>query len=106
MHECPCIRYDDKAAWRLAPKGDDGRFDFYVGTNGRIDRHDLERQGRRIEPGTRAGNRGLLEILERGSSDDGSIGKALVLSGAGCPTKGDGSFHTVAFGAAIASRRV
>jgi hypothetical protein len=39
-HEC--IRHDDKAASRLAPKGDDGRFDFYVAMNGRNDRHDLE----------------------------------------------------------------
>jgi hypothetical protein len=28
---------DDKAASRLAPKGDDGRFDLYVVLNGRYD---------------------------------------------------------------------
>jgi hypothetical protein len=31
------IRSDDKAASRVAPKGDDGRFDFYVAVNGRSD---------------------------------------------------------------------
>jgi len=31
------IRDDDKAAFRLAPKGRDGRFDFYVAMNGRND---------------------------------------------------------------------
>jgi hypothetical protein len=31
-----------KAASRLAPKGVDGGFDFYVAMNGRSDRHDLE----------------------------------------------------------------
>jgi hypothetical protein len=36
------VRHDDKAALRLAPKGDDGRFDFYVAVNGRNDGHDLE----------------------------------------------------------------
>ena len=36
------IRHDDKAASRLAPKGRDGRFDFYVAVNGRSDWHDLE----------------------------------------------------------------
>ena len=35
MHLRPCIRLDDKAASRLAPKGDDGRFDLYVAMNGR-----------------------------------------------------------------------
>ena len=35
------IRQDDKAASRLAPKGDDGRFDFYVVVNGRNDWLDL-----------------------------------------------------------------
>jgi hypothetical protein len=30
-------RQGDKAACRLAPKGDDGRFDFYVVMNGRSD---------------------------------------------------------------------
>jgi hypothetical protein len=29
------IRYDDKAASRLAPKGSDGRFDLCVAMNGR-----------------------------------------------------------------------
>jgi hypothetical protein len=37
-----CIRRDDKAASRLAPKGRDGRFDFSVVMNGRSDWHDLE----------------------------------------------------------------
>ena len=36
------VRYDDKAASRLAPKGDDGGFDFYVAMNRRNDWHDLE----------------------------------------------------------------
>ena len=36
------IRHADKAAARLTPKGDDGRFDFYVAMNGRNDRHDIE----------------------------------------------------------------
>jgi hypothetical protein len=40
---------DDKAAARLAPKGDDGRFDLYVAMNGRNDWHDLERPCRRLE---------------------------------------------------------
>jgi hypothetical protein len=39
-HEC--IRRDDKAASRLAPKSDDGRFNLYVVMNGRSDWHDLE----------------------------------------------------------------
>jgi hypothetical protein len=42
---CPpheSIRHDDKAASRLAPKGDDGRFDLCVAMNGRNDWHDLE----------------------------------------------------------------
>jgi hypothetical protein len=42
MLEGESIRDDDKAASRLAPQGDDGRFDLYVGMNGRSDRHDLE----------------------------------------------------------------
>ena len=42
MQEHEYIRYDDKAASRLAPKGDDGRFDLYVAINGRNDRYDLE----------------------------------------------------------------
>jgi hypothetical protein len=37
-----CIRHDDKAASRLAPKGDDRRFDLCVVMNGRNDRHDFE----------------------------------------------------------------
>jgi len=37
-----CIRHGDKAASRLAPKGDDGRFDLYVAANGRSDWLDLE----------------------------------------------------------------
>jgi hypothetical protein len=36
------IRHDDKAGSRLAPKGDDGRFDLYVAMNGRNDWLDLE----------------------------------------------------------------
>ena len=35
MYEHEHIRQDDKAASRLAPKGDDGRFDLYVAMNGR-----------------------------------------------------------------------
>jgi hypothetical protein len=42
MQDRECIRHDDKAASRLAAKGDDGRFDFYVSVNGRSDWHDLE----------------------------------------------------------------
>jgi hypothetical protein len=42
MHDHPSIRHDDKAASRLAPKGDDGGFDLYVVMNGRNDWHDLE----------------------------------------------------------------
>jgi hypothetical protein len=30
MHAHESIRHDHKAASRLAPKGDDGRFDLYV----------------------------------------------------------------------------
>jgi hypothetical protein len=36
------IRRDDKAASRLAPQSDDGRFNFCVAMNGRDDWHDLE----------------------------------------------------------------
>src|SRR6516164_3100465 len=46
-----CIRHDDKAASRLAPKGDDGRFDFSIAMNGGNDWHDLERPGRRLKWG-------------------------------------------------------
>jgi hypothetical protein len=35
MHVRECVREDDKTASRLAPKGDDGRFDLYVVMNGR-----------------------------------------------------------------------
>jgi hypothetical protein len=35
MHGRECIPHDDKAASRLAPKGDDGRFDLCVATSGR-----------------------------------------------------------------------
>jgi hypothetical protein len=49
MHDCECIRHDDKATSRLAPKGDDGRFDLYVAMNGRNNWHDLERSGRRLK---------------------------------------------------------
>jgi hypothetical protein len=31
-----CIRHGDKAASRLAPQGDDGRFDLCVVMNGRL----------------------------------------------------------------------
>jgi hypothetical protein len=40
MRDQESIRDDDKAASRLAPKGDDGRFDFYVAMNGRNGWHD------------------------------------------------------------------
>ena len=33
---------DDKAAYRLAPKGDDGRFNLYLVMNGRSDCLDVE----------------------------------------------------------------
>ena len=42
MHVREHIWPDDEAASRLAPKGDDGRFDFYVSMNERSDWHDLE----------------------------------------------------------------
>jgi hypothetical protein len=42
MHARERIRYDEKAASRLAPKGGDGRFDLYVAMNGRSDYRDLE----------------------------------------------------------------
>jgi hypothetical protein len=35
MHIREHIRHNDKAASRRAPKGDDGRFDFYIAANGR-----------------------------------------------------------------------
>ena len=47
LHES--IQHDDKAASRLAPKGDDGRFDLCVAMNGRSDWHDLERRSRRLK---------------------------------------------------------
>jgi hypothetical protein len=37
MHVHECIRHDDESAFGLAPKGDDGRFDFYLAMNGRSD---------------------------------------------------------------------
>ena len=40
MPDRECIRYDNKAASRLARKGEDGGFDFYVAVNGRNDGHD------------------------------------------------------------------
>ena len=43
------IQHDDKAASRLAPKGDDGRFDLYVAVNGRNDWLDVERRSRRLK---------------------------------------------------------
>ena len=42
MPEFELPRHDGKAASRLAPKGDDGRFDLYVAVNGCNDWHDLE----------------------------------------------------------------
>ena len=36
------IPHDDKAASRLAPESDDGRFDFYVAVNGRKGERDFE----------------------------------------------------------------
>jgi hypothetical protein len=42
MRHRECIWHDDKAASRLAPKGDDGRFHFYVAMNVRNDQLDLE----------------------------------------------------------------
>ena len=42
MRDHKCIRHDDKAASRLAPKGDNGLFDLYVAMNGRNDWLDLE----------------------------------------------------------------
>jgi hypothetical protein len=36
------IRHDNKAATRLAPQSDDGRFDLCVAVNVRNDRLDLE----------------------------------------------------------------
>jgi hypothetical protein len=36
------IRDEDKAASRLAPQGDDGRFDLSVAVNGCSDWYDLE----------------------------------------------------------------
>src|SRR5262249_21368193 len=42
MREHECIRHDDKAAPLLAPKGDDGCFDFDVAMNGRGDRLHFE----------------------------------------------------------------
>jgi hypothetical protein len=42
MHECEYIRHDDQATSRLAPKGDDGRFNLYVAMNRRSDWRDLQ----------------------------------------------------------------
>jgi hypothetical protein len=36
------IGNDDKAASRLAPKAEDGRFEFYLAMNGRNAWHDFE----------------------------------------------------------------
>jgi hypothetical protein len=49
VHDHECIRYDNKAASRLAPKGAYGRFDLYVTMNGRNDLLDLECPGRRFK---------------------------------------------------------
>jgi hypothetical protein len=43
MEARECIRHDDKAASRLAPKGVDGRFDLCVAMNGRHNGLDLDR---------------------------------------------------------------
>jgi hypothetical protein len=42
MNERECVRNKYPSASRLAPKGDDGRFDFRIAMNGRNDWHDLE----------------------------------------------------------------
>ena len=42
MRDRECIPEDDKAASRLAAKGDDGRFDLYVTMNRRDDWRDLK----------------------------------------------------------------
>jgi hypothetical protein len=42
MRARECIRQDDEAASRLAPKGRDDHFNFYVAMNGGKDWHDLE----------------------------------------------------------------
>jgi hypothetical protein len=42
MRKHECTRQGYKGASRLAPKGNDGRFDFCVTTNGRHDWLDLE----------------------------------------------------------------
>jgi hypothetical protein len=41
--------HDDKAAFRLAPQGDDSRIDFCVAANGRTEWHDLESPGSRLK---------------------------------------------------------
>jgi hypothetical protein len=43
------IRHNDNAASRLAPNGDDGRFDLNVAMNGRLDWLDLECPSRRLK---------------------------------------------------------
>jgi hypothetical protein len=42
MRDRESVRYDEKAASRLAPKGRDGHIDLYVAVNWRSDRYDLE----------------------------------------------------------------
>jgi hypothetical protein len=42
MREHECTRQGYKTASRLAPQGNDGRFDFCVAMNRRSDWHDLE----------------------------------------------------------------
>jgi hypothetical protein len=49
MREREYIRQEHKAASRLAPQGDDGRFDLCVGMDGRKDWRDLEGPGRRLK---------------------------------------------------------
>jgi hypothetical protein len=49
MHIHKHLRHDDKTASRLARKGRNGRFDFYVAMNERRDWLDLERPGRHLK---------------------------------------------------------
>jgi hypothetical protein len=48
MRRHESTRRDEKAASRLAPKRDDGRFDLCFAVNGRNDRLDLQWPGRRL----------------------------------------------------------
>ena len=49
MRRRKTIRDEEEASSRLAPKGDDGRFDFCVAMNGCSDWLYLERPGRRLK---------------------------------------------------------